>query len=52
MDKLKKAREWLRLAEMDLDAAEYLLNMRPVPVEIVCYHCQQYVAFRRGIHLS
>lgn len=26
---------------MDLNSAEYLLNMHPVPVEIICYHCQQ-----------
>lgn len=33
--------EWLDMAEMDLGAAEYLLGMRPVPVEIICYHCEQ-----------
>ena len=33
--------EWLDMAEMDLNAAEYLLGMRPVPVEIICYHCEQ-----------
>lgn len=33
--------EWLEMAEMDLGAAEYLLGMRPVPVEIICYHCEQ-----------
>lgn len=33
--------EWLDMAEMDLNAAEYLLDMRPVPVEIICYHCEQ-----------
>lgn len=33
--------EWLDMAEMDLAAAEYLLGMRPVPVEIICYHCEQ-----------
>ncbi|MEW6540801.1 MAG: HEPN domain-containing protein [Bacillota bacterium] len=41
MDNRTRAREWQRLAEMDLSSAEYLLNMRPVPVEIICYHCQQ-----------
>ncbi len=35
------SREWLDMAEMDLKAAEYLLGMRPVPVEIICYHCEQ-----------
>mgnify|MGYP001033893830 FL=1 len=33
--------EWLEMANMDLNAAEFLLDMRPVPVEIICYHCQQ-----------
>ena len=33
--------EWLDFAEMDLGAAEYLLNMRPLPVEIICFHCEQ-----------
>ena len=41
MDNRTRAQEWQRLAEMDLSSAEYLLNMRPVPVEIICYHCQQ-----------
>ena len=35
------SREWLEMARMDLGAAEYLLNMRPLPVEIICYHCEQ-----------
>ena len=37
----EEAKEWLELAEMDFHAAEYLLDMRPVPVEIICYHCEQ-----------
>ena len=41
MDNRTRAREWQRLAEMDLSSAEYLLNMLPVPAEIICYHCQQ-----------
>jgi len=24
-----------------MDSAKYLLNMRPVPLEIICYHCEQ-----------
>ena len=36
-----RAQEWQRLAEMDLRSAEYLCNMKPVPVEIICYLCQQ-----------
>lgn len=30
--------EWLDFAYMDLSAAEHLLTMRPLPVEIICYH--------------
>lgn len=41
MDNRIRAQEWQRLAEQDLNSAGYLLNMRPVPIEIVCYLCQQ-----------
>lgn len=41
MDNRMRAQEWQRLAEQDLNSAGYLLNMRPVPLEIVCYLCQQ-----------
>lgn len=41
MDNLTSAKEWCRFAEMDLMSAEYLLKMQPVPIEIICYHCQQ-----------
>lgn len=34
-------KEWLEFAKMDLESAEFLLAMRPVPVEIICYHCEQ-----------
>ena len=33
--------EWQRYAIQDLDSAEYLLTMKPKPMEIICYHCQQ-----------
>ena len=33
--------EWLDFAYMDLSAAEHLLTMHPLPVEIICYHCEQ-----------
>ena len=33
--------EWLDFARMDLQSAKYLLNMYPVPIEIICYHCEQ-----------
>jgi len=35
------ALEWQRYALQDLASAEYLLAMRPQPLEIICYHCQQ-----------
>ncbi|MDR3171747.1 MAG: HEPN domain-containing protein, partial [Treponema sp.] len=41
MDTLEYAHEWLEFAEMDVNSAEYLMNMRPRPDEIICYHCQQ-----------
>ena len=35
-------REWRLLAERDMAVAEHLAaNMRPVPTEIVAFHCQQ-----------
>ena len=34
-------KEWLEFAAMDLDSAQFPLGMRPVPVEIICYHCEQ-----------
>jgi HEPN domain-containing protein len=41
MVNIKEAQEWQRLADMDLSTAEYLKNMNPLPIEIICYHCQQ-----------
>ena len=35
------AKEWLSYAEMDLTSAEFLLGKCPLPLEIICYHCQQ-----------
>lgn len=36
--------EWLQFAKMDYDTARYLYEtMRPKPLEIICYHCQQAV---------
>ena len=36
-----KVDEWLKYAKRDLDSAEFLCGMKPVPVEIICFHCQQ-----------
>lgn len=42
MNKMDLAREWLDIASTDLNTARYLFEtMRPIPLEIVCYHCQQ-----------
>lgn len=34
-------REWLTYASHDLQAAKFLQAMQPLPVEIICYHCEQ-----------
>ena len=41
MDNKDIAREWFELAEADLSSARFLKKMRPIPLEIICYHCQQ-----------
>jgi len=33
--------EWFKIADADLSSAQFLQKMRPLAVEIVCYHCQQ-----------
>jgi len=36
--------DWVFLADRDLSVAEYLaVNMRPLPTEIIAFHCQQAV---------
>lgn len=41
MKKSDLVHEWITLAEQDKLAAEYLTSMKPVPLEIICFHCQQ-----------
>lgn len=41
MDNKAVALEWQRYATQDLASAEFLLTMKPQPLEIICYHCQQ-----------
>ena len=41
MDNLRIANEWFEIAKQDLASANYLQNMQPIPLEIICYHCQQ-----------
>ena len=33
--------EWLAYSKRDLDSANHLLGMKPIPLEIICFHCQQ-----------
>ena len=33
--------EWFKFSDMDLASAEHLQNLRPQPLEIICFHCQQ-----------
>ena len=35
------AKEWMEYARMDLASARFLLQMKPQPWEIICFHCQQ-----------
>ena len=37
------ANEWFEFARHDFESAKYLLNMKPKPAEIICYHFQQSV---------
>lgn len=41
MDKLQLALEWFNIAETDINSANYLMQMKPMPYEVICYHCQQ-----------
>ena len=36
-------REWFRLADMDMAYAAHGYSMHPVPLELMCFHCQQAV---------
>jgi HEPN domain-containing protein len=35
--------EWIELANQDEASARYLFGMRPLPLEVICFHCQQAV---------
>ncbi len=41
MDSADIAKEWFKIAEADLSSAEFLQDKQPIPIEIICYHCQQ-----------
>ena len=32
---------WIEYANRDLASAKHLLTLIPIPLEIICYHCQQ-----------
>jgi HEPN domain-containing protein len=34
-------KEWVDLAEKDISTARFLMQMRPRPLEIIGFHCQQ-----------
>ena len=33
--------EWFRIADMDLSYAAHGYSLHPVPLELMCFHCQQ-----------
>ena len=35
------ANEWFQFAKTDLESAKFLTKMHPLPIEVICYHCQQ-----------
>lgn len=41
MDKKQLVDEWFYIADKDLGSAIFLKTMHPVPLEIICFHCQQ-----------
>ena len=41
MANTEHANEWLRFAKMDYAVAVHNKTLHPVPLEIICFHCQQ-----------
>ena len=41
MPDVEAVKDWIRFARMDLSAAVYLQGHNPLPLEIICHHCQQ-----------
>jgi hypothetical protein len=37
----KQFMQWLEYAKYDYESARYLQSMRPVPLEVICYLCEQ-----------
>ena len=43
MQHKEEVKQWIKLADNDLALAEHTAKtMRPIPYEIVCFHCQQF----------
>ena len=38
---LEYVAEWFKYANMDFLSAEHLLTLHKLPLEIICFHCQQ-----------
>jgi len=43
MNKNQLVKEWLEYSIKDLESAKFLTQMKPEPLEIICFHCQQSV---------
>ncbi len=41
MENKKEFIQWFNSANSDLESAIFLKNMKPKPLEIICYHCEQ-----------
>lgn len=41
MDNESLRAEWYSRAQMDIVTARFMQNYKPIPIEIICYHCQQ-----------
>ena len=41
MDNTTVSKDWFKYAERDLESAKFLMKMYPLPIEIICYHCEQ-----------
>ena len=37
----ENANEWMAFAHRDIESARFLLDMRPLPNKVICFHCQQ-----------
>jgi len=41
MNKDNYSIEWFNKAKTDLATAQFLLDMKPIPIDVICYHCEQ-----------